>query len=345
MDARKQKVPLPGSERVILPGARASGKIDPNETVRVTIILRPRPSSISQMAATVEEMGTLLPKDRRYTTREEFAADHGATAEDIVKVEAFAREYGLDIVEESPARRSVVLMGTVGRFAGAFGIKLRHYKHPRGIFRGRSGPIYLPADLAPSVQAVLGLDNRPQAKSHFRTLRKRAAAGGVSYTPPQVAGFYNFPSGLDGSGQSIGIIELGGGYTTNDLKTYFSKLGIPMPNVLAISVDDGGNSPTGNPNGPDTEVMLDIEVIGSIAPKAQIYVYFAPNTDAGFVDAVSTAVHDNIHRPSILSISWGDAESTWTQQGSMPWTRHFRMRRCWASRSPQHLVTAVRPTG
>ena len=315
MDSHEQKVPLPGSERVVLPGARTSGKIDLNETVRVTIIIRPRPSSTGRMAAAVQEMGALLPKDRQYPTREEFAVEHGATTEDIAKVEAFARDYGLDIVEENPVRRSVVLTGTVGQFARAFGIKLRRYKHPRGIFRGRSGPIYLPADLAPSVLAVLGLDNRPQAKSHFRLLTKRAVAAGVSYTPPQVAEFYNFPSGLDGSGQSIAIIELGGGYTTNDLQTYFSKLGIPMPNVLAISVDDSGNSPTGNPSGPDTEVMLDIEIIGSIAPKAQIYVYFAPNTDAGFVDAVSTAIHDNIHKPSIISISWGDAESSWTQQG------------------------------
>jgi kumamolisin len=162
---------------------------------------------------------------------------------------------------------------------------------------------------------VLGLDNRPQAKSHFRILRETAAAGSKSYTPPQVAELYDFPSGLDGSGQSIAIIELGGGFTTSDLQAYFLKLGIPVPDVLSISVDGTGNSPTGDPNGPDTEVMLDIEVIGSIAPKAQIYVYFAPNTDAGFVDAVSTAVHDSVHRPSILSISWGDAESNWTQQG------------------------------
>ena len=314
MDVRKQKVPLPGSERVIPPGSQASGEIDLNETMRVTIVLRPRPSSASRMASAVEEMGTLLPRDRHYPTREEFAAEHGATAEDIARVEAFARDYGLDIVEESPARRSVVLMGTVGLFARAFGIELRRYEHPRGIFRGRSGPIYLPADLAPSVQAVLGLDNRPQAKSHFRILTK-AAAGGVSYTPPQVAEFYNFPPGLDGGGQSIAIVELGGGFTTSDLQAYFSNLGIPMPNVLAISVDNSGNSPTGDTSGPDTEVMLDIEVIGSIAPKAQIYVYFAPNTDAGFVDAVSTAAHDNIHKPSIISISWGDAESSWTQQG------------------------------
>jgi kumamolisin len=59
--------------------------------------------------------------------------------------------------------------------------------------------------------------------------------------------------------------------------------------------------------------MLDIEVAGSIAPGAKIVVYFAENTDAGFLNAITTAVHDTTNNPSIVSISWGGPESTWTQ--------------------------------
>jgi kumamolisin len=60
--------------------------------------------------------------------------------------------------------------------------------------------------------------------------------------------------------------------------------------------------------------MLDIEVIGSVAPGAKIVVYFAPNTDQGFIDALSTAVHDATNKPSVVSISWGGPEDSWTQQ-------------------------------
>ena len=74
------------------------------------------------------------------------------------------------------------------------------------------------------------------------------------------------------------------------------------------------NSPTGDAEGPDGEVMLDIEVVGSIAPGARIAVYFGPNTDAGFLDAITTAIHDTTNNPSVISISWGGAESTWTSQ-------------------------------
>ncbi len=296
-----------------MPGARVSGRLDPNERIAVTVVLRPRQTRRGSLIES--EFGARPPRGRRYLTREEFEASYGASSEDLANVEAFAKEHSLDVVEESPAKRSVILSGSIAQLGRAFSVKLVRYKHPKGVHRGHSGPIFLPVGLAPAVQAVLGLDTRPQAKSHFRLLKKRAAPGGVTYAPPQVGQLYDFPSGLDGSGQSVAIVEFGGGFATKDLEAYFSGLGLPAPSVLSISVDGSGNAPTGDPNGPDAEVMLDIEVVGSVAPKARIYVYFAPNTDAGFVDAVSTAVHDSQHKPSVVSISWGGAEAKWTKQG------------------------------
>jgi len=78
-------------------------------------------------------------------------------------------------------------------------------------------------------------------------------------------------------------------------------------------VDGVGNRP-GGPDGADGEVMLDIEVAGAVAPRAKIAVYFAPNTDKGFFDAVTHAVHDAANQPSVISISWGGAECDWTAQ-------------------------------
>jgi kumamolisin len=157
---------------------------------------------------------------------------------------------------------------------------------------------------------VFGLDQRPQAASRLRVL---AVAPEVQYTPVEVATTYSFPAGVDGSGECVGIVELGGGYRTSDLDTYFAGLGMAVPPVVEVDVDGGSNSP-GTANGPDAEVMLDIEVAGAVAPGVSIAVYFAPNTDQGFIDAVSTAVHDTTNRPSVVSISWGGPESTWTAQ-------------------------------
>jgi kumamolisin len=162
------------------------------------------------------------------------------------------------------------------------------------------------------VEAVLGLDNRPQAQPHFRVLAKSAAASS-SYTPPQVAQAYKFPAKASGAGQTIGIIELGGGYRQADLTAYFKTLGLAAPGITAVSVDKGKNSPS-NANGVDGEVMLDIEVAASVAPGAKVTVYFTPNTSQGFIDAITTAVHDATNKPGVISISWGGPESTWTQQ-------------------------------
>jgi kumamolisin len=178
----------------------------------------------------------------------------------------------------------------------------------------------VPQELSGIIEAVLGLDNRPQARPHFRmrstgsgAMKHDGAAAPTSFTPMQVASLYGFPQG-SGKGQCVAIIELGGGYRAADLNAYFEDLHVGSPRVTAISVDHGKNAPTGKVDGPDGEVMLDIEMVGAIAPAANIVVYFTPNTDAGFLDAVTTAIHDDVNKPSVISISWGGPESTWTAQ-------------------------------
>jgi kumamolisin len=137
-----------------------------------------------------------------------------------------------------------------------------------------------------------------------------AAPTAVPLTAPQVASLYNFPAGTDGTGQTIAIIELGGGYTQSDLDMYFSGLGLATPSVTAVGVDGGSNSP-GQPA--DGEVELDIQVAGAVAPKAAQLVYFAPNTDQGFINAIAQAVHTT-PPPIVVSISWGQSEDQWSEQ-------------------------------
>jgi kumamolisin len=312
----KKYFSLQGSERAPLKGAREIGPADPNEMVDVTIRLR---SKAGKKPAVDPEEYKQPIKDRKIFGREEFEQQHGADPESMAKVEAFARKNKLLVKEKSAARRSMVLSGTVAAMNQAFGVQLKEYEHAGGKYRGRTGAVQLPAELQGDVEGVFGLDNRPQAKPHFRRRQGRggvrAAAADLSYTPVQVAKFYDYPTNADGTGECIALIELGGGYTAADLRAYWSQLGLTKtPSVSAVSVGSASNQPTGDPNGPDGEVMLDIEVAGSIANGAKIVAYFAENTDAGFLNAITTAAHDSTNNPSIISISWGGPESTWTQQ-------------------------------
>ncbi len=324
MPSAKNRVAIPGSERTTPPGIRV-GPVDPNERIEVTIHVRSRPSSKGMPSA--EEVGVVPPRDRHYLQREEFEAAHGADPKDVAKIEAFAHEHSLEIVEVSAARRSVVLSGTVANISDAFGVDMARYEHSGNTFRGRSGAVHVPAELAPIVEGVFGLDDRRQANPHFRRLKEQEGLGprvpSSSYTPPQIATLYDFPPGVNGQGQCIAIIELGGGYRTSDLKAYFTQLGTPEPQVSAVLVDHGHNQPT-TPDSADGEVMLDIEVAGAIAHGARIVVFFAPNTDRGFLDAITTAIHDSIHKPSVISISWGAAETQWTQQAMKAFDQVFQ---------------------
>jgi len=302
-------IPLKGSERAAMRGARVLGPADPSERLEVTILVRRRARQdfAARVAACVSARAP-----GPFLSRDEFAKRHGADAPDLAAVRAFAAAHGLAVEQEDVARRTVVLSGTVAQFSAAFSVQLHQMSHAGRSYRGRTGAILLPADLGGIVEAVLGLDSRPQAAPHFR-IRRPAASGAVSYTPIQVASAYGFPNGT-GQGQCVAIIELGGGFKLADLDTYFKGLGISTPSVVAVSVDHATNSPTNDANGPDGEVMLDVEVVGAIAPQTNIVVYFAPNTDAGFLDAITTAIHDTTHKPSVISISWGGPEVSWTAQ-------------------------------
>jgi kumamolisin len=314
---------LKGSEREPLKGARSLGKADPAERLEVSVLLRSRDLDGLRQHMTQLHRGGSRPT---HIQREEFARQFGADPADIEAVRKFASEHGLTVVQEHPARRTVVLAGTVAQFNRAFGVDLEQFEHEGGSYRGRRGPISLPDELHGKVEGVFGLDDRPQARPHFRNrpqVNVHWRATSASFTPIQLASLYSFPSGT-GQGQCIGIIELGGGYRPADLKTYFSKLNVSLPKVSTVSVDHGKNQPTGDANGPDGEVMLDIEVAGAIAPAARIVVYFAPNTDQGFLDAVTTAIHDTNNKPSIISISWGGPETSWTSQSMTAFDQAFQ---------------------
>jgi kumamolisin len=285
---------IPGSERSPLPGSHVLGDADASQQLTVTVFLRAKKDEPAPAGA---------------LSRVAFADAYGADPADARSVEDFARAHGLTVVESSSGRRSVVLRGTVAQMSAAFGVTLKRCQAGDVMYRGREGGISVPAAIAPAVVAVLGLDDRPQASTRVRIAAQPAA----SFTPVQVARLYDFPSGADGTGQCIGIVELGGGFSQTDFATYLSGLGVKAQTVTIVPVD-GASSTPGQDQNADVEVMLDAEIAGAVAPGARIAMYFAPNTDQGFLDAVTTAIHDTTNKPSVISISWGAPESSWTQQ-------------------------------
>jgi kumamolisin len=302
MSAASGRVEIPGSDRQLVTEHTRVGEIDPRTEIEVSVYVRGTAD-----LGWVDQEASRPPAERRRLTREAF---EGAADEDIAAVESFASGAGLEVVRADPARRLVVLRGTVQAVADAFEAQLEGvYDSGAGSYRARTGPLTVPPQLSGIVTGVFGIDNRPTARTHMR----RKPHNPSSYTPVQVAEAYGFPAGAGGQGETVGILELGGGFSTSDLSTYFAGLGLSNPSVKAVSVDGARNQPGVDTNA-DGEVMLDIEVVGAVANAAAIAVYFAPNTDQGFIDALSTAVHDTTYKPSVISISWGQSEDSWSAQ-------------------------------
>lgn len=309
-----QWIELPGSRKTKARGAKVGKTIPPGETFEVTVRLRRR-----------KPLPPTPPPPGQYMTHAEYAAEHGADPVDIAKVKEFAGQFGLKVKAVLPVQRSILLDGTAAQFSEAFRVALReHFLPDDSSYRGRDGSISIPEDLGYCVVGVFGLDNRRVAWPQFRCGKMRrqaeiAAAGAKFQTqgaaraffPNELAKMYNFPEGFDGTGQTIGLVELGGGFRQEDLDAYFAKAGVPSPTISVGTVVGGAtNQPVpDDPDQPDVEVLLDMEVVGSVAPGAKMVVYFVRDgSDQQCLRGVASAIHDESAKLSVLSLSWGGPE-------------------------------------
>lgn len=153
--------------------------------------------------------------------------------------------------------------------------------------------------------------------THTTTYRRLLPRAQVprSLTARQVAAAYHYPTQFTGRGTAVGIIELGGGFGPADLQA----VGIDPSLVTAVPVAGGANRSDGA-NGADGEVLLDIEVVMEVAPAAKCRVYFAPNTDHGFLAAIKAAHADGV---DAISISWGGPETSWDKDTALEFDAEF----------------------
>lgn len=309
-----------------LPGSRLVDTIDSSEHIEITVSVCPQ--NLSELQARVYNISNILPNERQYLTKDELEYMHSASQQDLDQIKSFAQSHGLEVVDVDASKRAVVLSGTVASLSSAFRAKLKRYTYNGLTYFGRTGWIHVPKYIARIVQGVHGLDNRPQFRRNFcQSVASNKKNKGIKsqthrpcLTPLNIAKKYNFPTkdvkgtGLDGSGQCIALIELGGGFNPDEVNAYFQKIGITMPpQISSIPVGHGKNNP-GVDFDADGEVMMDIAVAGAIAPGAKLAVYFSEETTKGFFDAVTQAVYDSQHNPSIISISWGGPEGSYWGQ-------------------------------
>jgi kumamolisin len=347
-------VAIPGSNRHAVPQAKLIKKSDPKLQIRISIYARQNPAAPGKGPSPLDVQSNSLPRDRHYLSDDEFNATFGADAADLAKIAAWARSSKLKVLDSSVPMRRVLVQGSIRDISKALGVELNDYEHPQtGRFRGRVGQIHVPAELSGVIQGVFGLDTRNVGRPRIRrgnfrpvnietlalgSKKKGGAAAPTSnpfpgaFFPTEVAQLYDYPTQFTGAGQNVAIFAFNGtgpdpqgGYKLSALQNYFEKvLGGTTPTIKDVVVQGPGNDP-----GPDTtassnrgdstgEVMLDMCVVGSVAPGANIFMYFTEFTSQGWVDALNEAITDS-NDISVISISYGnpedDPEGAWTSMG------------------------------
>lgn len=215
--------------------------------------------------------------------------------EEVAKeLEEFAKEHGLNL-------DGLRLTGKHRDFEKALNTKF--FKDENGQIRHGSVAHDSLGSAKEKVFTFLKHSEKPAFK-RLKGIKREAVVGDQSsYNPPEVARLYNFPTN-GGAGQKIGIIELGGGYNLSTINKYLESIKVPeIPKIKDSFIDGAMNNPSDvNDSG---EVYLDLEIIASVAHQAEITTYFAPNTNLGFIDAISRAVEDG---NNAVSISWASPE-------------------------------------
>ena len=320
-----QNDPMDGSHLEVPGGARPLGKLPDDTVVHFDLVLRRRVDGRPSLSN--------VTSSDRAEQRDQYARVAGASRQDLDLVQKVLQEAGFIVLSSSAVARTISASGASSLIQSFFGVELQVYAASTRHFRGRAGKISLPSSLTGIVVAVLGLDNRPQvevratpprvihpeslppAPGHGVAPDGSGEEGSLDHFPgvwaPAIAKKYEFPEHLNGHGQTIALLQFGGGFTQADLHSYFTKLGVDTPNVISVPVDGYTNSPG---SAADQEVVLDIDIAGSIAPGARLVTYFAESSSRGFLQALVAAIHDEEHAPTVISISWGAYEESWTPQ-------------------------------
>jgi hypothetical protein len=251
------------------------------------------------------------PNYRRFLTVPQFTGQFSPTAVDYQRVIGFAQSHGLKVTHTFANRLVVDVTGTVANIEQTFQVRMLTYQHPT-----ENRTFYAP-DVEPSVEAgipiltVNGLSNfnlphpmlkraQPNESLHGNTT---GSGQGGQFLGSDMRAAYGGGTALNGTGQVVGLIELGP-YRLADVTSYFSSLGqalnVPITNVLVgvsgvcgVGCDDG-------------EEAIDIQQAIAMAPNLSALMVYETNgasTDA--LSAYSQAASDNIAKQLSLSFGWG----------------------------------------
>ncbi len=299
---QSNRILIEGTERSIWPGARpVEEQLD--GVIWCTAWLRPRRSAELDVGK-AQMLGATLPAKRAYADRATLARETDADAADVDLLRRYCAAHGIDVVGEH--WRSVVMSAPIHTFLEAFGATAGIYElADKRRFRHRSGAMHAPAEIAALLRGPFGIHQWPRSHAvgalHSNATPMRAS---------DIAARYRFPD-ADGSGQTVGVLQMRGAFNPDDFTKCMQAQGVSAKTPIVKRIDNAELTHVIE-TAKDLESAIDTQVLGALAPGAQIVVYATPDDERGVLDGIRAALFDDEHRPTVLSISFGIPERLWT---------------------------------
>ncbi len=333
--------PTPGVQKTPIanppPGAKKGSGGTPlpaNEVKPLTFNLAYNDAAIERDIAQMYTPGT--GSYHQFLTPDQFVQRYALSDTQLQQVKSWLTGQGYTIDAIDGMRSSIQARAKVSTIEKSLNIKLKAYTLLNRTFFMQEGEPTLPTSVRGYVHSIVGLDNfaLPEFKPPvgFKTQTQQANSTNCkgygakqTLTAKKLAGAYQldklYSQGFQGQGMSVGIAEFSEPFSASDLANYAACAGIAVPKVENIEIDGKVK-----PGAGEGEAAMDVELVAALAPKANILVYQANADNTSFaqamVDLLNRVATD--HRVQVLSISYGTAESSFSESEMAAINRSLR---------------------
>lgn len=237
-----------------------------------------------------------------FMSQEQVQTKFGPSTSAYEAVRRYLASADLTVIQDSANRLTVTIKARRSLVERTFGVQFRDYRVGPRVFYATKNDPSVPANIAPYIQAIVGLSNLAVPRPGI--ILGRTLTNPPALTPVALATAYDFHGTGGGKNQKIGLLEFDA-FNPKDLQEWLSAMKIPDTTINRVTtVPVGGGTPIRSIKG-EGEVLLDLEILIGMAPAANYSVYEAPDL-VSFQDMVNTMINDHV---TVISNSWSQCES------------------------------------
>jgi hypothetical protein len=284
------------------------------------LVLQRSPQQETALRSLIDEQQTKnSPNYHAWLTPQQFGQQFGVADADVQKVAAWLSQKGFTEIKASNGSMFIEFNGTAGLVRNAFHTEIRNVMVNGQLHIANLTDPQIPAALAPVIARIHSLHDfrkkssmrlsksMQQLKAEGKLTKPAFGSGTGLYAvgPGDLATIYNIPATVAGSpagqGQTIAIVARSN-ITISDIKQFGSAFGIPnLANFSTSNIVVNGPDP-GIVQGDDGEATLDVDMVGSTAPNANILLVVNGGTLTGNLD-LQTDPTDGVDQSALYIVT------------------------------------------